>query len=183
MMIVKIADPVVVMMNQSAPKEDGAGAPTAGKRPARTAQTAAPRNDRPEKIEDGETEACPQPSRGDKNALPMTPTVAQAVPGSMGAMERNLQTVEVPKVQGGGGASRKLYQQRAHEDSTRSFSQGGFEDPWSPRVWELEPELLCWREKPLDLRRPQRRLHMVPPSRDGSRCYSAKKKMTPSEKS
>ncbi|CAE7441482.1 kptA, partial [Symbiodinium microadriaticum] len=105
MMIVKIADPVVVMMNQSAPKEDGAGAPTAGKRPARTAQTAAPRNDRPEKIEDGETEACPQPSRGDKNALPMTPTVAQAVPGSMGAMERNLQTVEETSKEATYGAS------------------------------------------------------------------------------
>ena len=61
----RITDPTVAMMRTSAPKESGDGAQSTGKRPARTAQTSI---DRPERTEEGETAAGPQPSNGDRIA-------------------------------------------------------------------------------------------------------------------
>ena len=64
----RIADPTVAMMSTSAPKESGDNAQSKGKRPARTARTAAPSTDRPERTEEGETAAGPPPSNGDRIA-------------------------------------------------------------------------------------------------------------------
>ena len=104
----RIAGPVVAMMSPSAPRKSGDGAQSKGTRPIRTAQTAAPSPERPERTEEGETAAGPQPSSGDRIAQQIVkspgrmpaprpdekakrpPTIAQAVPDPMGALERNL---------------------------------------------------------------------------------------------
>ena len=183
MPIVRIADPIVEMMNPSAPTEAGVGAPNAGMRLARTArrgtsgprrqrmgrpkpapdparrgQTGAQAEDHPADREDGRMPAQPPPTPPDSPRkrrqparVPMkmktAPHLCPEDPRSRASSARlngsdgakSADCCGTYKVQGSGGASRKLCQQRTHEDSTRSLSRGGFEDPALPAYgnWNL----------------------------------------------